>query len=71
MCGTCSLKGQEKQGPIDQFGKRPDDYGGSTDQIGWMVPAIPTEEGDTFWGYSSVPEAGIRWWVTLPTTVES
>ena len=36
------------------------------DQIGWLVPAVPTEEGDTFWGYTSVPEPGCQWWYRLP-----
>jgi hypothetical protein len=36
------------------------------DQIGWMVPAVPTEDGETYWGYTSVPEAGVGWWKCLP-----
>lgn len=40
---------------------------GGTDQIGWRVPAVPTEEGDTYWGYTSVPEPGVQWWRLLPT----
>lgn len=36
------------------------------DQIGWRIPAVPTADGQTFWGYSSVPEAGCRWWYGLP-----
>lgn len=38
-----------------------------TDQIGLRVPAVPTEEGDTFWSYSSVPPEGVAWWRGLPT----
>lgn len=38
-----------------------------TDQIGWRVPAIPTEENDTYWGYTSVPQPGCDWWASLPT----
>lgn len=41
-----------------------------TDQIGFRVPAVPTEENDTFWGYTSVPEAGCIWWGNLPTRME-
>lgn len=37
-----------------------------TDQIGELVPAVPTEEGDTFWGYTSVPDAAVEWWKELP-----
>jgi hypothetical protein len=33
--------------------------------LGDMVPAIPTEEGDTFWGFTSVPAAGCLWWYNL------
>lgn len=36
------------------------------DQIGWHVPAVPTPDGSTFWGYSSVPEAAVQWWRALP-----
>ncbi len=42
------------------------DVGG--DQIGWRVPAVPTEDGNGFWGYSSVPERGVAWWNRLPLT---
>ncbi len=38
----------------------------SGDQIGWRIPAVPTEEGDTYWGYTSVPAAGCTWWNALP-----
>jgi hypothetical protein len=38
-----------------------------SDAIGWRVPAVPTEDGDTFWGYTSVPAEGVRWWKALPT----
>lgn len=33
--------------------------------IGWLVAAVPTEDGETFWGYTSVPLAGISWWESL------
>jgi hypothetical protein len=36
------------------------------DQIGWRVPAVPTEDGDSFWGYTSVPDEGCQWWYRLP-----
>ncbi len=39
------------------------------DQIGWMVPAVPTEDGETFWGYSAVPDPGVQWWKRLPIEV--
>jgi hypothetical protein len=37
-----------------------------TDQIGWSIPAVPTPDGETYWGYTSVPDAGCRWWDKLP-----
>lgn len=55
---------------IDANGKINDPDLGLCDQIGWFVPAVPTAEGDTFWGYTSVPDAGVRWWRNLPTRVE-
>jgi hypothetical protein len=38
---------------------------GDTDSLGWLVPAVPTEEGDTYWGYTSVPAMGCLWWRSL------
>lgn len=40
------------------------------DQIGWMVAAVPTEEGGAFWGFSSVPWRGVYWWRSLPTVAD-
>lgn len=70
-CGACALRSQKKEGPLDENGRRRCDIipRQMTDQIGWRVPAVPTEEGDTFWGYSSVPERGVAWWRRLPTTL--
>jgi len=36
------------------------------DSIGWSVPAVPTPDGETFWGYTSVPAAAAAWWRALP-----
>lgn len=65
-CANPSLK-------VDIDGKHKGKYG-NTDQIedvtgktGTLVPAVPTIEGDTFWGYTSVPLAGCAWWRALPT----
>ncbi|PLX25961.1 hypothetical protein C0580_00915, partial [Candidatus Parcubacteria bacterium] len=52
---------------IDEEGLRDSEYGGRTDQIGWRVPAIPTEGFYTYWGYTSVPGPGVEWWRNLPT----
>src|SRR5437588_6468205 len=40
--------------------------GGRTDQIGWLVPAVPDREMKTYWGYTSIPQEGYRWWLNLP-----
>lgn len=40
--------------------------GMTTDQIKFLVPAVPTKDNDTFWGYTSVPDDGCKWWDSLP-----
>jgi len=40
-----------------------------TDQIGWYVPAVPLEDQPGYWGYTSVPIAGVEWWKSLPNFV--
>lgn len=30
--------------------------------IGWLVAAVPTEDGSTYWGFTSVPDDGVKWW---------
>jgi len=59
---------------IDEHGLLPLRYSdgvdaGFTDQIGWRTPAVPTENGGNFWGYTSVPTPGVDWWRRLPTRV--
>jgi hypothetical protein len=58
---------RQNSGPRRMHAKRI--YDGKTDQIGWRVPAVPTEDGTTFWGYTSVPLSGVHWWQRLPTRV--
>lgn len=36
------------------------------DQIGYLVPAVPTPDGSSFWGYTSVPAYAVIWWKGLP-----
>jgi hypothetical protein len=57
-CTACALKNQKKTEPDNKFAH----------SIGWLVAAVPTEENDTFWGYTSVPEDGVKWWDRLPVT---
>lgn len=64
LCCDCAAKDQGKQ-LVDL---QPSGFWGEmqTDQIGWLVPAVPTEDGETFWGYTSVPEDRVLWWRELP-----
>lgn len=74
MCAECSVEDQKKRDAttvprsaenIGDDGRWQGHYGRG-DQIGWRVPAVPDEEGVSFWGYT-VPEAGVQWWRRLPT----
>lgn len=70
VCCDCAGKSQNKDvSNIDNRGVRIDAHGCPTDSIGWRIPAVPTEDGSTFWGYTSVPQAGCDWWTNLPTRV--
>lgn len=58
---------------VDSDGRHAGLLGMMTDQIdvpkhGSMVPAVPTEDGSTFWGYTSVPDGGVKWWRSLPSS---
>jgi len=67
LCATCAAKEANKNiAGIDSDGRRPTDMG-RTDQIGFFVPAVPDEEDVGYWGYTSVPTAGVNWWRRLPT----
>jgi hypothetical protein len=80
-CSKCGLSGvklwrqyQTFLDNIELFCKEcaEEDQGENLDvfscEIAWLVPAIPTEENDTYWGYTSVPEDRVRWWKSLPVT---
>lgn len=57
-CCDCAAKEQQRDvSTINADGWVLRD-GMSTDTIGWRVPAVPTEDGSTFWGYAAVPHAG-------------
>lgn len=58
-CRTCCEKHEGKT------------FSDGSDQLGWSVPAVPTSDGSTFWGYSSVPQAAVDWWYALPTGAQS
>lgn len=66
FCAACALTEEGINAKLDKDGfyKSP---AGCTDQIGSLVPAVPTEDGKAFWGYTSAPVAGAVWWQALPT----
>lgn len=66
-CSECACKDQEKDYVPDERGRHEEPHVGRSDQIGWLVPAVPTPENDTYWGYTSVPMEGVAWWCALPT----
>ncbi len=70
-CCKCAFTEQDKPTKeVDENGKYLDEeLQMKTDQIGWLVPAVLTGEG-SFWGYTSVPTEGVKWWRNLPTYKE-
>jgi hypothetical protein len=71
LCAPCAGKDQHTDlSSLDVNGKH-DVEDGRSDTIGWLVPAVPTEDGETYWGYTSVPESGVLWWRKLPTQSSS
>jgi len=69
LCVDCAIKDQCKEITVNEDGRH-ETYMGMTDQIGNLVPAVPDLENETFWGYTSVPEAGVQWWKHLPLRAE-
>lgn len=60
LCRECAMKDQKKtEAEFDRM--NPYEH-----SIGWLVAAVPTEDGSGFWGYTSVPQAGCDWWDNLP-----
>lgn len=67
-CCDCAGKNQAVDvGRIDANGTLPSGYGDRTDQIGWRVPAVPMENGQTFWPYTTAPPDACEWWRRLPS----
>lgn len=63
-CYDCVIdKAEDKK---DVLGKK---YTPESTQIDGLCAAIPTAEGDTFWGYSSAPAEGCVWWRSLSPRV--
>lgn len=79
-CGKCGAHGVKLWRPASTFApellcvacaehsacERLETGRDASDQIGGYVPAVPTEDGRDFWGYTSVPRAGVAWWKGLP-----
>jgi hypothetical protein len=65
-CRVCATKAQNKTAEAIEESIRH----GRCDQIGWLVPAVPTRDGSTFWGYSSVPQGLCNWWNSLPNALD-
>lgn len=76
LCRDCAEKDQAESlqrlyGPGSILG----DYSEACDQISSLIPAVPDllpkgpewklTEGYTFWGYTSVPDAEVKWWKSL------
>lgn len=72
LCARCACSEQARSYAVTL---RPDGGtivdGDYTDQIGWRIPAVPTQDGETYWGYTSVPEDGVAWWKRLPLVREA
>ena len=68
MCAPVAMKNQGIDiSTMTSDGRfKSDDIHHYTDSIGWKVPAVPTEDESTYWGYFSVPMAGVLWWKNLP-----
>lgn len=43
---------------------------GRTNQIGWLIPAIP-KDNVAFWAYGATPPDRWQWWHALPNTDQS
>lgn len=69
-CLLCANKKEKEITSPSKDGRRlvKFEYGAirETDQIGSLVPAVPVPEGDTCWGYTSVPQEACEWWYGLP-----
>ena len=67
LCADCAVKNQKKNYVVEEDGThKSEHHSGTSDQIGWYVPAVPTDDGYGYWGYTSVPDAGVQWWNRLP-----
>lgn len=70
LCVECLAKETKIDiSKIDSDGRYEDpSIGCKTHSVGWHVPAIPTDDEESFWGYTSVPVSDCYWWKKLPLT---
>lgn len=69
FCAVCSEadQGQKVDLGVPFDGSNQAAWRRPSDQIGWLVPAVPVEGEEAFWGYTSVPNEAVGWWAALPT----
>ncbi len=69
-CIDCALEEYQEKHPGDELPQVRESLQqvghDLTDQVGGLIPAVPTKENDTFWGYTSVPQDRVEWWYSLP-----
>lgn len=67
LCASCASEDQhEPLTDIDARGCHIDDRGWRTDKIGNLICAVPTVDGETYWGYTSIPQDLLETWYALP-----
>lgn len=67
LCAMCASHDQEERlTDLDERGYHTDEWSSRSCLIGSLAPAVPTEEGDTYWGFTSVPDGPLNWWYSLP-----
>lgn len=66
LCVDHALENQNVSYTVDEEGYHTEDGHGPCVEIEWLVPAVPDEENETFWGHTSTPQAGWLWWKRLP-----
>lgn len=70
MCADCAAKDQKEDiSTMTPDGRYTNKSGIKSDQIRYLVPAVPSDDG-SFWGYTSVPQKDVNWWRNLPIRKE-
>jgi len=66
LCAPCACIDQKTNLFPNVEGMIEKEDGWVSDQFPFLVPAVPTPDNETYWGYTSVPEDGVLWWKSLP-----